>query len=109
MSTPISKTQSISSLSMDILNEMSKDLGKALRPALKDIHNSGEYSLDISKVKVSNDHVSKFLGVKSTKILESKIKKPIKISESNEIKLINLVNKLSNLINEAKSLIKTIL
>jgi hypothetical protein len=92
---------SVGDLAMDILKGMSKDPVAALKPALKESTLHTVNAPDVSKIKVSDDYVSKVLGLKR----ENPKVQVTPIRESSESKLEKLVERLASLISEAKSLI----
>ena len=87
---------SVGSFAMDILKDMAKD-PTALKPALKESTLQSAEAPDISKVRVSEDFVAKVTGQKTSS--------KVKINESSQGKLINLIEELSGLIKEAKVLL----
>jgi hypothetical protein len=87
---------SVGSFAMDILKDMAKD-PTALKPALKESTLQSAQAPDISKVRVSEDFVAKVTGQKTSN--------KVKITESSQGKLINLIEELSGLIKEAKVLL----
>jgi len=89
---------SVGNFAMDILKDMAKD-PTALRPALKESTLQSAEAPDVSKVRVSEDFVAKVTGQKTP----NKVK--VKINESSQGKLINLIEELSGLIKEAKVLL----
>lgn len=93
---------SVGDFATDILKSMAKD-PNGLKPALKESTVQSANAPDISRISVSNDFVSLVVEgkkpKKQTKIVESKEEDP-------EVRLGKLLNNLSNLIVEAKQLIK---
>lgn len=87
---------SVGNFAMDILKDMVKD-PTALKPALKESTLQSAQAPDISKVRVSEDFVAKVTGQKTSN--------KVKITESSQGKLINLIEELSGLIKEAKVLL----
>lgn len=87
---------SVGSFAMDILKDMAKD-PTALKPALKESTLQSAEAPDVSKVRVSEDFVAKVTGQKTSN--------KVKITESSQGKLINLIEELSGLIKEAKVLL----
>jgi len=95
---------SVGDFAMDLLKDMAKNPSQALKPALKEstLQNAG--APDVSKIEVSDDYVSLVLGGK-----KPQPKKPVvQIKESSESKLTSLVDRLSNLITEAKQIMEEI-
>ena len=87
---------SVGNFAMDILKDMAKD-PTALKPALKESTLQSAEAPDVSKVRVSEDFVAKVTGQKTSS--------KVKINESSQGKLINLIEELSGLIKEAKVLL----
>jgi hypothetical protein len=93
---------SVGDFAVDILKSMAKD-PNGLKPALKESTLQSAGAPDVSKIQVSNDFVS----------LVTEGKKPVKknttsIRETTENKLSNLVERLSSLITEARSIMEEI-
>lgn len=93
---------SVGNFAMDILKSMAKD-PNSLKPALKESTIQAANAPDVSKIQVSDDFVS----------LVTEGKKPVKkapqpIRETTETKLNNLVERLSSLITEARSIMEEI-
>lgn len=93
---------SVGDFAADILKSMSKD-PNGLKPALKESTVQSSNAPDISKISVSNDFVSLVVEgkkpKKQTKLVESQEEDP-------ELRLGKLLINLSNLITEAKQLVK---
>lgn len=93
---------SVGNFAMDILKSMAKD-PNGLKPALKESTVQSAGAPDVSKIQVTDDFVTLVTeGKKPVK----KITKPIK--ESTENRLGNLVEQLSSLITEARSIMEEI-
>jgi hypothetical protein len=93
---------SVGDFAVDILKSMAKD-PNGLKPALKESTLQSAGAPDVSKIQVSDDFVS----------LVTEGKKPVKknttpIRETTENKLSNLVERLSSLITEARSIMEEI-
>ena len=93
---------SVGDFAMDLLKSMAKD-PNGLKPALKESTVQSAGAPDVSKIQVSDDFVR----------LVTEGKKPIKktpqpIRESTENKLESLVERLSGLITEARSIMEEI-
>lgn len=93
---------SVGNFAMDILKSMAKD-PNSLKPALKESTIQAANAPDVSKIQVSDDFVS----------LVTEGKKPVKkasqpIRETTETKLNSLVERLSSLITEARSIMEEI-
>ena len=93
---------SVGNFAMDILKSMAKD-PTSLKPALKESTLQAANAPDVSKIQVSDDFVS----------LVTEGKKPVKkspqpIRETTETKLNSLVERLSSLITEARSIMEEI-
>jgi hypothetical protein len=93
---------SVGDFAVDILKSMAKD-PNGLKPALKESTLQSAGAPDVSKVQVPDDFVS----------LVTEGKKPVKatpqpIRETTENKLNNLVERLSSLITEARSIMEEI-
>ncbi len=93
---------SVGDFAVDILKSMAKD-PDGLKPALKESTLQSAGAPDVSKVQVSDDFVS----------LVTEGKKPVKknitpIRETTENKLNSLVERLSSLITEARSIMEEI-
>lgn len=95
---------SVGDFAMDLLKDMAKNPSQALKPALKESTLQNVGAPDISRVEVSDDYVSL--------VLEGKKPQPKKsvtaIKESSELKLGNLVERLSTLITEARQIMEEI-
>lgn len=93
---------SVGDFAMDILKSMAKD-PNGLKPALKESTIQSAGAPDVSKVQVSDDFVT----------LVTEGKKPAKttqrpVRETTESKLTSLVERLSSLVTEAKSIMEEI-
>jgi hypothetical protein len=95
---------SVGDLAMDLLKDMAKNPSQALKPALKESTLQNVGAPDVSKIQVSDDYVSLVLEGK-----KPQPKKPVTaIKESSEVKLGNLVERLSTLISEARQIMEEI-
>jgi len=83
---------------VDILKSMAKD-PNALKPAFKESTLQSTDAPDISKIKVSTDFVSKVTGGRQ------QVKKS-RVNESSQNKLVNLIEQLSGLVGEARTLLE---
>ena len=93
---------SVADFAMDLLKSMAKD-PNGLKPALKESTIQSAGAPDVSKIQVSDDFVT----------LVTEGKKPVKktpqpVRESTENKLESLVERLSGLITEARSIMEEI-
>jgi len=93
---------SVGDFAVDILKSMAKD-PNGLKPSLKESTIESAGAPDVSKIQVSNEFVS----------LVTEGKKPVKtapkpVRETTENKLTNLVERLSSLITEARSIMEDI-
>lgn len=90
---------SVGDFAMDILKSMKND-PMALKPALKESTIQSSNAPDISRITVSDDYVSL--------VTEGKKIKPTKkiIKESKEDRLANLVERLNDLVGEARLLVE---
>lgn len=93
---------SVGNFAMDILKSMAKD-PNGLKPALKESTVQSAGAPDVSKIQVTDDFVT----------LVTEGKKPIKkiahpVRETTENKLSSLVDRLSSLITEARSIMEEI-
>lgn len=92
---------SVGDFAIDILKSMAKD-PKALVPALKESTIGGAKAPDISHISVTDDFVS--LVTEGKKIQPKKKE----IKESSEIRMKDLVERLSGLLSEARQLMEEI-
>jgi len=93
---------SVGDFAVDILKSMSKD-PNGLKPALKESTVQSAGAPDVSKIKVSNDFVALVTEGKKPK---QQIKTQVR--ESSEDRLTNLVERLSSLVTEARSIMEEI-
>lgn len=92
---------SVGDFAMDLLKSMAKD-PNSLKPALKESTLQAANAPDVSKIQVSDDFVS--LVTEGKKPVKKSIPQPIK--ETTEVKLTSLVERLSSLISEARSIME---
>lgn len=93
---------SVGNFAMDILNSMAKD-PNGLKPALKESTIQSAGAPDVSKIQVTDDFVTLVTEGKNP---AKKIAYPI--VETTENKLSSLVDRLSSLITEARSIMEEI-
>lgn len=94
---------SVGDFALDILKSMAKD-PNSLKPALKESTLQSAGAPDVSKVEVTDDFVS--LVTEGKKPVKKAVQQPIK--ETTENKLSSLVERLSSLITEARSIMEEI-
>jgi hypothetical protein len=94
---------SVGDFAMDILKSMAKD-PNGLKPALKESTIQSAGAPDVSRIQVSEDFVS--LVTEGKKPVKKSTAHPIK--ETTENKLTSLVERLSSLITEARSIMEEI-
>jgi hypothetical protein len=92
---------SVGDFAADILKSMAKD-PNGLKPALKESTLQAAGAPDVSKFQVTDDFVS--LVTEGKKPVKKAVPQPIK--ETTENKLASLVERLSSLVSEAKSLME---
>jgi len=92
---------SVGDFAADILKSIAKD-PNGLKPALKESTLQAAGAPDVSKFQVTDDFVS--LVTEGKKPVKKAIQQPIK--ETTENKLASLVERLSSLVSEAKSLME---
>jgi hypothetical protein len=92
---------SVGDFATDILKSMAKD-PNGLKPALKESTLQAAGAPDVSKFQVTDDFVS--LVTEGKKLVKKAVPQPIK--ETTENKLASLVERLSSLVSEAKSLME---
>lgn len=95
---------SIGDFAMDILNDMAKNPAKALKPALKESTIGDNRAPDVSDVDVPQDFVN--LVVEGKKSVAKPQTPPKAIKESTEYKVQNLIQRFSQLVTEAKEVMK---
>ena len=93
---------SVGDFAVDILKSMAKD-PNGLKPALKESTVQSAGAPDVSKIQVSDDFVTLVTEGKKPK----KASKP-QIRESSETRLTSLVERLSSLVIEARSIMEEI-
>lgn len=93
---------SVGDFALDILKSMAKD-PNALKPALKESTMESANAPDVSRIKVSEDFVAKVTGGKAA---VKEVKPKVRVQESSQSRLENLVTELSSLIGEARSLLE---
>ena len=93
---------SVGDFAMDLLKSMAKD-PNGLRPALKESTVQAANAPDVSKIQVTDDFVTLVTEGKKT---VKKVAQPIR--ETTEHKLSSLVERLSSLIVEARSIMEEI-
>jgi len=92
---------SVGDFAVDILKSMAKD-PNGLKPALKESTVQSAGAPDVSKIQVTDDFVS--LVTEGKKPVKKVSKQPVR--ESTENKLASLVERLSSLVSEAKSIME---
>jgi len=91
---------SVGDFAMDLLKSMAKD-PNGLKPALKESTVQSAGAPDVSRIQVSDDFVTLVTEGKKLK----KTSNP-QVRESSETRLTSLVERLSNLVTEAKSIME---
>lgn len=94
---------SVGDFATDILKSMAKD-PNGLKPALKESTVQSAGAPDVSRIQVTDDFVS--LVTEGKKPTKKSIQKPIR--ETTETRLTSLVERLSSLVTEAKSIMEEI-